>query len=56
MSTNHERAAEASTAPGDFKEHLANLEKLGLLVRVDRAIDKDSASFTLWFVGSFRGG
>ena len=42
MSTTHERAAETSAAPGDFQEHLANLEKLGLLVRVDRAIDKDS--------------
>ena len=29
-------------APADFQEHLANLEAAGLLVRVDRAVDKDT--------------
>src|ERR1700755_969726 len=29
-------------APGDFQEHLANLEKRGLLVRIDRPINKDT--------------
>lgn len=30
------------TAPTDLQEHLANLDALGLLTRIDRAIDKDS--------------
>jgi UbiD family decarboxylase len=30
------------TPPGDLQEHMARLEAAGLLVRVDRAIDKDS--------------
>ena len=29
-------------APTDFQQHLANLEKLGLVTRIQRAIDKDS--------------
>src|ERR1700730_4514339 len=28
--------------PADFQEHLANLEAAGLLVRIDRAVNKDS--------------
>jgi 4-hydroxy-3-polyprenylbenzoate decarboxylase len=30
------------SAPGDFHEHLARLEASGLLIRIDRPIDKDS--------------
>ncbi|MDH3196312.1 MAG: UbiD family decarboxylase, partial [Hyphomicrobiales bacterium] len=43
------------TAPGDFQEHLANLEKRGLLLRIGRAIDKDTElhPLTRW---QFRGG
>jgi 4-hydroxy-3-polyprenylbenzoate decarboxylase len=29
-------------APGDLQEHLSRLERLGLVTRIDRAIDKDS--------------
>src|SRR5215470_11514045 len=29
-------------APADFQEHLANLEAAGLLVRIDREVDKDT--------------
>ena len=29
-------------APADFQEHLANLEAAGLLVRIDRAVNKDT--------------
>ena len=29
-------------APADFQDHLANLEAAGLLVRIDRAINKDT--------------
>jgi UbiD family decarboxylase len=32
----------ASAAPGDFHEHLARLAASGLLIRIDRPIDKDS--------------
>jgi len=46
MDAREERRAQASAAasriPGDFQEHLANLEARGLLVRIDRPIDKDS--------------
>src|SRR6201997_4624699 len=35
-------AAKASGPPLDFQEHLRRLEAEGLLIRVDRAIDKDS--------------
>jgi len=43
------------TAPADFQEHLANLEKRNLLLRIDRAIDKDTELHPLarW---QFRGG
>ena len=34
--------AAPSTAPADFQAHLANLERLGFVTRIDRAIDKDS--------------
>jgi UbiD family decarboxylase len=34
--------ASTSRAPADFKEHLANLEAAGLLVRIDREINKDT--------------
>jgi 4-hydroxy-3-polyprenylbenzoate decarboxylase len=33
----------AKTAPLDFQDHLANLEAAGLLLRIDRPIDKDRA-------------
>ncbi len=33
---------EASNAPQDFQAHLATLEAQGLLIRIDRPIDKDS--------------
>ena len=29
-------------APADFQEHLANLEAAGLLVRIDREVNKDT--------------
>src|ERR1700682_6349476 len=29
-------------APADFQKHLANLEAAGLLVRIDRAVNKDT--------------
>src|SRR5579862_7508975 len=35
-------AANASGPPLDLQEHLRRLEAEGLLIRVDRAIDKDS--------------
>lgn len=35
-------AGEAIAAPLDFQAHLANLERAGLLVRIDTPIDKDS--------------
>ncbi len=37
-----ERHAQDSGAPADFQQHLANLEAAGLLVRVDREINKDT--------------
>ena len=37
-----QRRAEVTKAPLDFQEHLANLEAQGLLVRVTRAINKDT--------------
>lgn len=39
---NSSRAASSSGAPTDFQSHLANLERLGLVTRIDRPIDKDS--------------
>src|SRR6266436_2391304 len=38
------RQSEARTrqAPADFQEHLANLEAAGLVVRVDREVNKDT--------------
>jgi UbiD family decarboxylase len=33
----------AQAAPLDFQDHLANLEAAGLVLRIDRAIDKDRA-------------
>src|SRR2546429_9756547 len=35
-------AGAATKAPADFQSHLAALEALGLVVRVDRPIDKDT--------------
>jgi 4-hydroxy-3-polyprenylbenzoate decarboxylase len=35
-------AASTTRAPSDFQEHLANLEAAGLLVRIDRAVNKDT--------------
>ena len=46
--------AQNSRAPADFQEHLANLEAAGLLVRVDREVNKDTELHPLvrWqFVG-----
>jgi UbiD family decarboxylase len=34
--------AGATGAPADFQEHLANLEAAGLLVRIDREVNKDT--------------
>src|SRR5579863_5111665 len=34
--------AAQSSAPADFQEHLANLEAAGLLVRIDREVNKDT--------------
>src|SRR5215470_6091425 len=34
--------ASKSRAPADFQEHLANLEDAGLLVRIDREVNKDT--------------
>src|SRR6516225_1447977 len=33
---------QSATAPRDFQEHLARLEAAGLLVRIDRPINKDT--------------
>src|ERR1700730_15666203 len=33
---------ETRRAPADFQEHLANLEATGLLVRIDREVNKDT--------------
>ena len=41
-SAQHEDNAKKSRAPADFQEHLANLEAAGLLVRVDREVNKDT--------------
>ena len=49
-------SASARHAPADFQEHLALLESKGLLVRVDRPINKDTELHPLvrWqFVGNF---
>ena len=45
-----------TTAPSDFQEHLANLEKAGLLVRIDKPVCKDTEIHPLvrWqFLGNF---
>ncbi len=47
---------QARSAPADFQEHLANLEARGLLVRIDRPINKDTELHPLmrWqFVGGY---
>ena len=52
MTAAHKPAA----APSDFQEHLANLEKAGLLTRIDKAVCKDTEIHPLvrWqFVGGF---
>jgi len=41
-STTSEDTASKSRAPADFQEHLANLEAAGLLVRIDREVNKDT--------------
>src|SRR6266446_3572622 len=41
-SAQREHDVSKSRAPGDFQEHLANLEAAGLLVRVDREVNKDT--------------
>src|ERR1700741_785912 len=41
-STRSENTASKSRAPADFQEHLANLEAAGLLVRIEREVDKDT--------------
>src|SRR5215467_13711469 len=41
-SAQHKHNARNNRAPTDFQEHLANLEAAGLLVRVDREINKDT--------------
>jgi UbiD family decarboxylase len=48
-------ASRPTRAPADFAEHLANLEAAGLLVRIDREVDKDTELHPLvrW---QFRGG
>jgi UbiD family decarboxylase len=37
-----EDQAQQRRVPADFQEHLANLEAAGLLVRIDRAVNKDT--------------
>src|SRR5450432_768242 len=39
---NDKREPETRRAPADFQEHLANLEAAGLLVRIDREVNKDT--------------
>jgi UbiD family decarboxylase len=41
-SAQHEHDDSKSRAPADFQQHLANLEAAGLLVRVDREVNKDT--------------
>ena len=41
-SAQREHDVSKSRAPADFQEHLANLEAAGLLVRVDREVNKDT--------------
>ncbi len=41
-SAQRENNADKSRPPADFQEHLANLEAAGLLVRIDREINKDT--------------
>src|SRR6267154_502184 len=41
-SAQRENDAGKSRAPADFQEHLANLEAAGLLVRIDREVNKDT--------------
>jgi UbiD family decarboxylase len=40
--TQRERSTTKSRAPADFQQHLANLEAAGLLVRIDREVNKDT--------------
>ncbi|MBX9740554.1 MAG: UbiD family decarboxylase, partial [Beijerinckiaceae bacterium] len=50
------KAAESRVVPADFQEHLARLEEAGLLVRIDREINKDTELHPLvrWqFVGGY---
>jgi 4-hydroxy-3-polyprenylbenzoate decarboxylase len=45
-----------STAPSDFQEHLANLDKAGLLTRIDKPVCKDTEIHPLvrWqFLGGY---
>ncbi len=49
-------AEKGRSAPADFQEHLANLEARGLLLRIDRPINKDTELHPLmrWqFVGGY---
>ena len=41
-SAQQEYTARENRAPANFQEHLANLEAAGLLVRIDRAVNKDT--------------
>jgi len=41
-SAQQEYTARKNRAPANFQEHLANLEAAGLLVRIDRAVNKDT--------------
>src|SRR6202163_1901952 len=36
------KSAKTQMAPSDLQEHIARLEKRGLVTRIDRRIDKDS--------------
>src|SRR5215471_10051750 len=42
LSTRSENTARKSRTPADFQDHLANLEAAGLLVRIDREVNKDT--------------
>ena len=41
-SAQREHDVSKNRAPADFQEHLANLEAAGLLVRIDREVNKDT--------------
>ena len=50
------KPAPQSNAPSDFQEHLANLERAGLLTRIDKPVCKDTEIHPLvrWqFLGGF---